>query len=83
MAAFVSLCVLLSLLAASLGQNCSAEGHVRLRGGTEFAGRVEVCANGTWGTICDRQWDTSEARVICNQLNLTHTDNLTLSGMEL
>ena len=44
-------------------------GEVRLRGETEFAGRVEVCANGTWGTICDRGWDYQDAGVLCSQIN--------------
>ncbi len=71
----LSIIWLAGLVVNSSGQNCSLEGDVRLRGGTQFAGRVEVCgANGTWGTICDRGWDHNDARVICNQLN--HTDNL-------
>ena len=69
------------LLAQSWGQSCS-DGDVRLRGGTEFAGRVEVCDNETWGTICDRGWNYEDARVICTQLNLT-SDNLMGSGMLL
>ena len=55
----------------SLSQNCS-HGDVRLMGGTEFAGRVEVCDNGTWGTICDKEWDHQDAQAVCNQLNLKH-----------
>ncbi len=58
----------------SFGQNCS-HGEVRLRGGTEFAGRVEVCANGIWGTICDRGWDHQDAWVVCKQLNLSNPDS--------
>ena len=55
----------------SLSQSCS-HGDVRLRGGTEFAGHVEVCDNEAWGTICDRGWDHQDAQAVCNLLNLEH-----------
>ena len=76
MAKTLVLCTLLGLVVESWSQNCS-NGDVRLSGGTEFAGRVEVCDNGAWGTICDRQWDHEDAKVICNQLNLSYPENLT------
>ena len=43
-------------------------GTVRLRGGGTLYGRVEVCVNEVWGTICSDFWDYEDASVVCNQL---------------
>ena len=31
-------------------------------------GRIEICANGTWGTVCNNQFHTLAAQVACKQL---------------
>ena len=52
------------------GVECE-EGEVRLVGGvTNSSGRLEVCANGMWGRVCNylRYWDANNARVVCHQL---------------
>ena len=49
---------------------CEA-GTVRLASrGSYFRnyGRVELCINQTWNSICDETWDHIDASVVCHQL---------------
>ena len=48
----------------------------RLVGGkNSMEGRVEICVDGRWGTVCDDQWDRMDALVACRQMGLSVTGN--------
>ena len=67
---------------------CS-HGSIRLSGGTaSMNGRVEVCMNEQWGTVCDDNWEAIDANVACRQLGYsgsgklqTHTKKLQVLEM--
>ena len=45
---------------------------IRLVGGrNDMEGRVEVCFQRQWGTVCNNSWNTKDAVVACRQLGLT------------
>ena len=53
------------------------EGDVRLlEGSSSLEGRVEVCKNGAWGTVCDDGWGKVDATVVCRQLGLSVAGNV-------
>ena len=50
------------------GQGCT-QGDIRLvNGADQYEGRVEVCNQNVWGTVCDDSFTRQESAVICRQL---------------
>lgn len=57
--------------------NCS-NGDIRLiNGTTELEGRLEICINNAWGTVCSEGFTADDAEVVCRQL---FADNINLNG---
>ena len=52
---------------------CS-DGDIRLSGRQNSTeGRVEICFNNQWGTVCDDFWSNDDGNVVCRQLGFSPT----------
>ena len=53
-----------------------ANGDVRLMNGTTpYEGRVEICYDGVWGSVCDSGWNDQDAAIVCLQLEFQGASN--------
>ena len=61
-------------LASSTEQQLCIDGDLRLQDGRDDSengtrdGRLEICFNKAWGTICDTSFGIPDAKVACGQL---------------
>ncbi|XP_058813140.1 lysyl oxidase homolog 2B-like [Topomyia yanbarensis] len=57
------------------------EGAIKLVGGRgDFEGNLEIFHDGKWGAVCDDEWDSNEAEVVCWQLGFPGYVKATHSG---
>ena len=49
---------------------------------SEGRGRVEICYNNTYHTICDDLWDEQAARVVCRGIDSEYSVGAPLKGMD-
>lgn len=65
--------VVVPLAEDTIYNNCT-DGEIRLEGGLEnldkrtMEGRIEICINNAWGTVCNTYFGPRDAHVACNQL---------------
>ena len=57
------------ICACTESDNCSQNSLRLADGKIDQEGRLEVCANGVWGSVCDSGFDAvSDGHVICSEL---------------
>lgn len=67
--------IVINVLTVATTNNCT-EGEIRLaNNSTESEGRVEICVNGLWGTMCPNNTSTLDVKTICKQLGFSEYGN--------
>ena len=74
----------MAIAVSTLYANCT-DGELRLVGGANSSeGRVEICINRAWGSVCDQGFTKEEAMVVCRQLGLLQDESMyNIEVMEL
>ncbi|MCG8625906.1 MAG: scavenger receptor cysteine-rich domain-containing protein, partial [Proteobacteria bacterium] len=55
---------------STVSSNCSY-GDIRLvNGSNKLEGRLEICINKVWGTICSQGFTADDADIVCSQIGL-------------
>ncbi len=60
------------------------DGDVRLvnsPAGRNDSGRLEICVNEDWSTVCDMGWGAVDARVACRQLGFSRYGETDLNSL--
>ena len=60
--------------------NCSNATLRIVDGPNDLEGRLEVCLNNVWGTVCGAYWDNYDAAVACRQLGYQSTGEKDFTG---
>ena len=64
-----------SIIVDSTGSTCTYGDVQLVDGSNQYEGRVEVCINDQWGTVCDNSWGTTDATTVCKQLGYAYTSS--------
>ena len=60
------------------------DGDIRLIDGPNpLEGRVEICLNRAWGTVCNNSFSLSDAEVVCTQLGYRFNGSSVLTAFEI
>ena len=63
----------------AVSTDCS-HGEVRLvNGSVPSEGRVEICVNSVWGTVCNDNWGPNDVTVVCRQLGYRSNGKISIS----
>ena len=63
--------------------NCTTGDIQLVDGSNPLEGRVEICINNAWGTVCNNRFSSSDADVVCKNLGYNFTDSYSLPISDL